>query len=128
MIRRRPWPVHRRRRTPFSSALSWRFSRLGIAAVMAVGALALFFGQHAVRTVEAGLAAMLLGVAQVDAPRALGTNVLFPLRGALIGLDITASVGLARTGVPVLGLTLLALALVICGMLLVRAGMVRHGS
>jgi len=73
---------------------------LGIAAVMVVGALALFFGQHAVRTVEAGLAAMLLGVTQVDAPRALGTNVLVPLRGARIALDITASCSAALMASP----------------------------
>lgn len=35
---------------------------------------------------------------------------------------------LARTGFPLVGLTLLALALVLGGLLLLRAGMVRRGT
>ena len=44
------------------------------------------------------------------------------------GRGVVAGAGLARSGFPVLGLMILVVALVIGGLLLLRAGMVRRQS
>lgn len=46
----------------------------------------------------------------------------------VLGTGVLAGSQLARTGFPVAGLSLLAFALVITGLLLLRSGMVRRGS
>jgi len=45
-----------------------------------------------------------------------------------VGSGVVAGAGLARSGFPVLGLMILVVALVIGGLLLLRAGMVRRQS
>lgn len=73
------------------SAPSQRIGRWAVVVVMVAGALLLFLGQATVRAAEARLAALVLDGAQISAPRSLGTNVLFRMGGAFVGLDITAS-------------------------------------
>jgi len=58
---------------------------------MVAGGVLLFLGQSTVRAVEARIAALLLGGVQLAQASTLDTNVLFRLRGAFVGLNVTAS-------------------------------------
>jgi len=55
----------------------------------------LFFGQETVRIAEARVAAAVLTVARVAGAQAFGTNVLFRVRGAFAGVNITTSCSVA---------------------------------
>src|SRR5947209_20250085 len=94
MIRRRPWPVgggRPERRASRLSIGSRRLSPWAVAAAMVAGGVLLFLGQSTVRAVEARIAALLLGGVQLAQASTLDTNVLFRLRGAFVGLNVTAS-------------------------------------
>jgi len=58
-------------------------------------ALLLFFGQATVRTIEARVAVAVLAAAQVAGAQAFGTDVLFRLHGAFVGVNITTSCSVA---------------------------------
>ncbi len=69
-----------------SRVVSW-----SAAAAFVLAAAFLVLGQHAFRDIEAWFSASILRVTQIFPARAIGVAVIFPVRGALVGLSISAS-------------------------------------
>lgn len=86
---RRRWPAQRR--TFGVDAFSPRTLRWVLAGLATAVAVLLFLGQGTVRIVEAHVAVALLAIAQVAGTQAFGTDVLFRMHGAFVGVNITTS-------------------------------------
>lgn len=88
-MRRGPWPAQQR---SFSlPEFDSRSTRWGLAALVVALAVALFVGQASVREGEAWVAVVLLTAARIVGAQTFGSNVLFSLDGAFVGVNITAA-------------------------------------
>jgi len=91
---------------------------------MAVGAVILIVAQSRIRPFEARVGSLVVGSAQIDGARALGTAILFRVRGALVGVEISTSCSIALLLSP---FCLLAGGLIISRRISVRRGLVTLG-
>ncbi len=124
VIRQQRWPVRRRRRTLLPELRMQQLNRWGIAAALASCAVLLVVAQSHVRPFEAWVGSLVVGSAQVDAARALGSVILFRAQGVLVGVEISASCSVALLISP---FCLLAGGLIVSRRVSIRRGLTSLG-